>query len=86
MEQSIFTALSWDEIKIAWQTAKGSPEGLAAVAIVAVVALAAVGFAAMMISHHVSGFYAHVEREDEIAREEEEQEKARLAETQTEEP
>ena len=42
-------------------------------AIVAVVAVAAVGFAGHMIAHHVGGFYARIEEEDERARMEEEQ-------------
>ena len=49
------------------------PEGTAALAIVAVVAVAAVGFAGHMIAHHVGGFYARIEEEDERARMEEEQ-------------
>ena len=40
---------------------------------VAVVAVAAVGFAGHMIAHHVGGFYARIEEEDERARMEEEQ-------------
>ena len=37
------------------------------------VAVAAVGFAGHMIAHHVGGFYARIEEEDERARMEEEQ-------------
>ena len=47
--------------------------GVAALAIVAVVAVAAVGFAGHMIAHHVGGFYARIEEEDERTRMEEEQ-------------
>ena len=80
MERSIFTMLSLADWKIAWQTAKGSAEGLAALAIIAGAALCAVAFAAVMISHHVGGFYTKVQRDEEIAREEEEREEAeRLA-------
>ena len=42
--------------------------------IIAVVAVAAIGFAGHMIAHHVGGFYARIEEEDERARREEEKE------------
>ena len=65
---SIFSGLSLENLQIAMEAAKRSPKALAALAIVAVV-----GFAGHMIAHHVSGFYARIEEEDERARMEEEQ-------------
>lgn len=70
---SIFSGLSLENLQIAMEAAKRSPKALAALAIVAVVAVAAVGFAGHMIAHHVGGFYARIEEEDERARMEEEQ-------------
>ena len=70
---SIFSGLSLENLKIAVEAAKHSPKALAALAIIAVVAVAAIGFASHMIAHHVGGFYARVEEEDERARQEEEQ-------------
>lgn len=67
---SIFSGLSLENLQIAMEAAKRSPKALAALAIVAVVA---VGFAGHMIAHHVGGFYARIEEEDERARMEEEQ-------------
>ena len=65
---SIFSGLSLENLQIAMEAAKRSPKALAALAIVA-----AVGFAGHMIAHHVGGFYARIEEEDERARMEEEQ-------------
>ncbi len=70
---SIFSDLSLENLKIAVEAAKHSPKALAALAIIAVVAVAAIGFASHMIAHHVGGFYARIEEEDERARREEEQ-------------
>ena len=70
---SIFSGLSLENLKIAVEAAKHSPTALAALAIIAVVAVAAIGFASHMIAHHVGGFYARIEEEDERARREEEQ-------------
>ena len=70
---SIFSGLSLENLKIAVEAAKHSPKALAALAIIAVAAVAAVGFAGHMIAHHVGGFYARIEEEDERARMEEEQ-------------
>ena len=70
---SIFSGLSLENLKIAVEAAKHSPKALAALAIIAVAAVAAIGFAGHMIVHHVGGFYARIEEEDERARMEEEQ-------------
>ena len=70
---SIFSGLSLENLKIAVEAAKHSPKALAALAIIAVAAVAAIGFADHMIAHHVGGFYARIEEEDERARMEEEQ-------------
>ena len=70
---SIFSGLSLENLKIAVEAAKHSPEALAALAIIAVVAVAAIGFASHMIAHHVGGFYARIEEEDERARRDQEQ-------------
>ena len=70
---SIFSGLSLENLKIAVEAAKHSPKALAALAIIALVAVIAVGFAGHMIAHHVGGFYARIEEEDERARREEEQ-------------
>ena len=70
---SIFSGLSLENLKIAVEAAKHSPKALAALAIIALVAVIAVGFAGHMIAHHVGGFYARIEEEDERARMEEEQ-------------
>lgn len=69
---SIFSGWTLEKLKIAYHAAKNSPEGLAAVAIVGVVMLAALAFAGLMISHHVGGFYAKIQEEEERAKEEEE--------------
>ena len=71
---SIFSGLSLENLKIAIEAAKHSPKALAAFPIIAVVAVAAIGFAGHMIAHHVGGFYARIEEEDERARREEEKE------------
>lgn len=71
---SIFSGLSLENLKIAVEAARHSPKVLAALAIIAVAAVAAVGFASHMIAHHVGGFYARIEEEDERARREEEKE------------
>ena len=68
---SIFSGLSLENLKIAVEAAKHSPKALTALAVVAV---AAIGFAGHMIAHHVGGFYARIEEEDECARREEEKE------------
>lgn len=84
---SIFSGLSLENLKIAVEAARHSPKALAALAIIAVVAVAAVGFAGHMIAHHVGGFYARIEEEDERARREEEKEAQaaqKAAENQTE--
>ena len=70
---SIFSGLSLENLKIAVEAAKHSPKALAALAIIAVAAVAAIGFAGHMIAHHVGGFYARIEEEDERAHMEEEQ-------------
>ena len=70
---SIFSGLSLENLKIAVEAAKHSPKALAALAIIAVAAVAAIGFAGHMIAHHVGGFYARIEEEEERARMEEEQ-------------
>ena len=71
---SIFEGLSPENLRIAAEAAKRSPQALAAVAIVGAVAVLAIGFAAAFAARHIGGFYAHVEEEDERAAREEREE------------
>ena len=68
---SIFEGLSPANLRVAVETAKRSPQGLAAVAVVGVVAVLAIGFVAAFTARHIGGFYARVEEEDEQAAREE---------------
>ena len=68
---SIFSGLSPENLRIAAEAAKRSPQALAAVAIVGVVAVLAIGFCAVFAARHIGGFYARVEAEDEQAAREE---------------
>lgn len=73
---SIFEGLTIENLRIAAQAARRSPQALGAVAIVGVVAVLFIGFAAVFAARHIGGFYARVEEEDErAAREELEQER-----------
>ena len=65
---SIFSGWTWEKLQIAFRAAKNSPEGLAAVAIVGVVMIAALAFAGVMVIHHVGGFYARIQEEEEEQR------------------
>lgn len=71
MEHSIFAGWDAAALRAAWQAAQSSPEGLAALGITALVMLAAVGLAAWRIAHHVGGFYARMQQEEDEARMEE---------------
>ena len=62
---SIFEGLSPENLRIAAEAAKRSPQALAAVAIVGLVAVLAIGFASVFAARHIGGFYARVEEEDE---------------------
>ena len=78
---SIFEGLTIENLRIAAQAARRSPQALGAVAIVGVVAVLFIGFAAVFAARHIGGFYARVEEEDErAAREELEQERKKLGE------
>ena len=68
---SIFSGLSPENLRIAAEAARRSPQALAAVAIVGVVAVLAIGFCAAFAARHIGGFYARVEAEDEQAAQEE---------------
>lgn len=77
---SIFSGLSLQSIGAVIEAAKSSPEGLAALGIVALVVVLALGMAAALISHHVGGFYARIEEEDAQAAPEEQAGEARKTE------
>ena len=80
---SIFEGLTIENLRIAAQAARRSPQALGAVAIVGVVAVLFIGFAAMFAARHIGGFYARVEEEDEqAAREELEQERKKQGEVE----
>ena len=80
---SIFEGLTIENLRIAAQAAKRSPQALGAVAIVGVVAVLFIGFAAVFAARHIGGFYARVEEEDEqAAREEQEQEREKQEEVE----
>ena len=68
---SIFEGLTIENLRIAAQAARRSPQALGAVAIVGVVAVLFIGFAAVFAARHIGGFYARVEEEDEQAAREE---------------
>lgn len=68
---SIFSGLSPQNLRIAAQAAKESPQALAAVAIVAVVAVLMIGVAVSLTAHHVGAFTSRVQEEDERAAQEE---------------
>lgn len=67
---SIFEGLSPGNLKIAWQAARSSPEAMVAVLMMCVAMIAAIAFAAGMISHHVGAFTSRISEEDEAMREE----------------
>ena len=80
---SIFEGLTIENLRIAAQAARRSPQALGAVAIVGVVAVLFIGFAAVFAARHIGGFYARVEEEDErAAREELEQERKKQGEVE----
>lgn len=62
---SIFSGLSIENIRLVIEAAKSSPEALVAVAIIAVAVIAALGIAAAIAAHHIGGFYAHIQEEEE---------------------
>ena len=74
---SIFSGLTPENLRIAFQAARQSPEGVAALAVVGLAMVLALGFAAALATRHIGGFYARVQQEDELAAlEEEEQRRA----------
>lgn len=74
---SIFSGLTPESLRVAYQAARQSPEGVAALAVVGLAMVLALGFAAALAAHHIGGFYARVQEEDELAAlEEEEQRRA----------
>ena len=80
---SIFEGLTIENLRIAAQAARRSPQALGAVAIVGVVAVLFIGFATVFAARHIGGFYARVEEEDEqAAREELEQERKKQGEVE----
>ena len=80
---SIFEGLTIENLRIAALAARRSPQALGAVAIVGVVAVLFIGFAAVFAARHIGGFYARVEEEDEqAAREELEQERKKQGEVE----
>ena len=68
---SIFSGLSPQNLRIAAQAAKESPQALAALAVVSVVAVLMIGFAVSRAVHHVGAFATRVQEEDERAAQEE---------------
>ncbi len=76
MGGSIFSGLSPESLRVAFEAAKHSPEALGALAIIAVVVIAALAFAGVMTAHHLGIFHARVEEEDALLRQEEEREAA----------
>lgn len=84
---SIFSGWTWEKLKIAYETAKNTPEGLAAVAVIGLVMVLALAFAGVMMTHHIGGFYARIQEEEEAARrEEEEEEEKRRSGGQSDQP
>lgn len=79
---SIFSGLTPHNLRIAAQTAKESPQALAAVAIVGIVAALMIGFAVLFAARHVGEFATHVQEEEERAVQEERE--AREADNQEE--
>ena len=74
MENSIFAGLTPSNLRIAFQAAKDSPEALGAVLIIVVAAILALAFAGVMTAHHLGGFTARLQEEEERAQAEEEAE------------
>ena len=64
---SIFSGLSPENLRVAFEAAKSSPRALAAVIIALAFAVLAVGLAAAFVSRGVGGFHAHVLDEEERA-------------------
>lgn len=79
MEKSIFAGLTPTNLRIAFQQAKESPEALGAVLVIVVAVIAALAFAGMMTAHHLGGFTARIQEDEERTREEEEAEEAQKA-------
>ena len=80
MEHSIFSGLTPENLRIAFQTAKESPEALGAVLIIVIVMILALAFAGAMTAHHLGGFAARIQEDEERARAEEAEEDAKHAE------
>lgn len=70
---SIFEGWDPGQLKAMFRAASGSPEILLILAGVGLFCLLLVGFAVLFTVHHITGFYARVREEEELARLEEEQ-------------
>ncbi len=79
MEKSIFAGLTPTNLRIAFQQAKESPEALGAVLVIVVAVIAALAFAGMMTAHHLGGFTARIQEDEERTREEEAEEAQKAA-------
>lgn len=79
MENSIFSGLTPANLRIAFQAAKESPEALGALVIMVVAVIFALAFAGVMASHHLGGFAARIQEDEERERAEEEAEAAKQA-------
>ena len=79
---SIFSGLTPQNLRIATRMVKESPQAMAAVAVVGIIAVLMIGFAVTLAVHHVGAFATRVQEEDERAAQEERE--AREAEKQEE--
>lgn len=70
---SIFSGWNRENLGILWRVITTSPQGAAAAGVGLVVCVLVIGFAVSLASREIGGFYARVQEEDERARLEEEE-------------
>ena len=71
---SVFSGLTPENLRAAYEAARSSPDALAALLVACAFAVLAVALSAAFIARGVGGFHAHVHEEEErLAREEEEE-------------
>ena len=79
MGSSIFSGLTPANLRIAFRAAKESPEALGALVIMVMAVILALAFAGALASHHLGGFAARLQEDEERERAEEEAEAAKQA-------
>jgi len=83
---SIFSGWNRENLRLLWDTATGSPAGLAIFAGIALIMVLAVLVVGIYVSHKIGGFFIKIQQEEEEARREEEAELQQAAAQGTEPP